>query len=657
MPTYRTPDVYVEEISVFPPSVAEVETAIPAFIGYTERAMRTTADDLRMLPTRITSLLEFEGLFGGAPQLLVDRVDLDAAGRFQSVRLAAGNTHYLYDALRLFFDNGGGKAWIVSVGGHDEAVDKTALVGGLARIAAVDEPTLLLSPDAAALSDADRAEVQVAALNQCGKLGDRIALLDTALASSKAEHQAAVSALRNGIGINHLKYGAAYAPWLKLAYPKPVRHADIAGKLWRANVQTTLAGLTGDGAIVALLQGMGQIEADLGGLGARHALVSGGAGTAVGEALGADLLAFQGADAAAKAGALQAVFARVFKIATMADAMATGGGAFTHAGLKDRAAAAIAQVLKPRLSTLVALEKELDAALPDADYVLQYTAVGALLSADWTTLFTGGGSPAASDGAVTAAADDAGAIAAAATLLQAELGALLAALDGIDAAATAFRDTTERALLDSFSAYRDIVRGVSGALTACPPSGAIAGICALVDGQRGVWKAPANVSLTGVVGPSYAFDSDDTDDLNVDPVSGKSVNAIRAFVGKGTLVWGARTLAGNDNEWRYVSVRRFFNMVEESIRKSTYWAVFEPNDANTWVKVRGMVENYLTQKWREGALAGATTKDAFFVRCGLGQTMSAQDVLEGRLNVEIGMAAVRPAEFIILKFSHKLQTS
>ena len=96
------------------------------------------------------------------------------------------------------------------------------------------------------------------------------------------------------------------------------------------------------------------------------------------------------------------------------------------------------------------------------------------------------------------------------------------------------------------------------------------------------------------------------DELNVDATTGKSINALRAFAGKGTLVWGARTLAGNDNEWRYVPVRRFFNMVEESVKKSTYWAVFEPNDANTWVKVRGMIENYLTQKWREGALAATT---------------------------------------------------
>jgi phage tail sheath protein FI len=205
--------------------------------------------------------------------------------------------------------------------------------------------------------------------------------------------------------------------------------------------------------------------------------------------------------------------------------------------------------------------------------------------------------------------------------------------------------------------YNFVVDELKKHLVIVPPSGAVVGVYAATDTNRGVWKAPANVSLADVVEPVVRLNNARQDTLNVDATTGKSINAIRSFAGKGTLVWGARTLAGNDNEWRYVSVRRFFNMVEESVKKSTYWAVFEPNEANTWVKVRGMIENYLTQKWREGALAGATTKDAFFVKCGLGTTMSAQDILEGRMNVEIGMAVVRPAEFIILKFSHKLQTS
>jgi phage tail sheath protein FI len=190
-----------------------------------------------------------------------------------------------------------------------------------------------------------------------------------------------------------------------------------------------------------------------------------------------------------------------------------------------------------------------------------------------------------------------------------------------------------------------------------PPSSSVAGVYARIDGERGVWKAPANASLMGVKKLLTPITNDDNDFLNIDPGSGKSVNAIRFFTGKGTLVWGARTLAGNDNEWKYVSVRRFFNFAEESIKKGTERFVFEPNDANTWVKVKAMIENFLINQWRAGALAGAKAEDAFFVKVGLGQTMTAQDILDGKLIIEIGMAVVRPAEFIILRFSHKMQQS
>ncbi len=187
-----------------------------------------------------------------------------------------------------------------------------------------------------------------------------------------------------------------------------------------------------------------------------------------------------------------------------------------------------------------------------------------------------------------------------------------------------------------------------------PPSSAMAGIYARVDSNRGVWKAPANESVSSVLEPTKMITHEAQQDLNVH-TSGKSINAIRSFAGKGILVWGARTLAGNDNEWKYVPVRRFFNMVEESVEKAIEPFVFEPNDANTWVKVRAMIENFLTLQWRAGALAGAKPEQAFFVRVGLGVTMTADDILNGRMIVEIGMAAVRPAEFIILRFSHKMQ--
>ncbi len=203
---------------------------------------------------------------------------------------------------------------------------------------------------------------------------------------------------------------------------------------------------------------------------------------------------------------------------------------------------------------------------------------------------------------------------------------------------------------------RDSILDQTGNLM-LPTSPIMAGIYASVDRDRGVWKAPANVSISNVIGPEIKLTDEDQELLNVDTTAGKSINAIRAFIGKGTLVWGSRTLAGNDNEWRYVPVRRLFITVEESVKKSTSWAVFEPNDANTWVRIKAQIENYLTGLWKNGALAGATPDEAFFVAVGLGSTMTADDILNGYMNIEIGMAAVRPAEFIVLKFSHKLQTS
>jgi uncharacterized protein len=188
-----------------------------------------------------------------------------------------------------------------------------------------------------------------------------------------------------------------------------------------------------------------------------------------------------------------------------------------------------------------------------------------------------------------------------------------------------------------------------------PVATAVVGVYAQTDDSRGVWKAPANVNIINGVQPEVPINADDQKNLNVDPVAGKSVNAIRSFPGRGpAIIWGARTLTGNDNEWRYISVRRFFNMLEISIRNAVEQFVFEPNDENTWVRVKSMIENFLMEQWKAGALMGSTTQEAYYVKIGLGQTMTELDIWEGRLIVLIGLAPVRPAEFIILRFEQKM---
>jgi len=477
MAGYKTPGVYVEEIPKFPPSVAPVDTAIPAFIGYTEMAIDQVADDLILKPKRITSLVQYEQFFGVAqPEtkatVRVDETSPASVGKPVGTTATATLTealrskHIMYYALQMFFANGGGPCWIVSVAKYKAvgtALNETELQAALLPLSKVDEPTLIVIPEAQALSLADFATLEQAVLDQCNTLQDRFAIMDLhggtlSLSESKTDLTAAVTNFRGGNLTKNLKYGAVYGP----------------------NVETVL------------------------------------------------------------------------------------------------------------------------------DYVVDEASIDVSYALDGATPST----------------------------------------SKLKALQTSNNQRYELAK----AAIRDMPCKL-------PPSGAVAGVYAAVDNERGVWKAPANVGLSTVVKPTIEFSNVEQDGMNIDPTAGKSVNAIRPFVGQGTLIWGARTLAGNDNEWRYVPVRRFFIFVEESVKKATAQFVFEPNDANTWVKVQAMIENFLTTQWRQGALQGIKPEHAFYVAVGLGKTMTPLDILEGRMIIEIGMAAVRPAEFIILRFSHKMAQS
>lgn len=453
---YKTPGAYVEEISKFPPSVAQVETAIPAFVGYTKKAPSNE-------PTRITSMLEYETLFGGAD--LEKNITLDIKDDVVTATVTSVSGFKMYYAMQMYFANGGGPCYIVSVGDYGteilaNTVELPKLVTGLDLLAKEDEPTLIVFPDAEALGKTNAHKLYKNALDQAEKLGDRFVIMDV-IGGDVNEFRTGVNATTG------LKYGAAYHPNLEtvLSYSFDDKNVKVS-----TYVETVI-----DGTVTTLENVDEEVEF-----------------------------------------------------------------------LTD---------LKEKYSTL----------------------------------------------------------------------------------------------------YNQAKKAIAAKHVILTPSSAIAGVYAKVDSTSGVWKAPANVGLSYVVAPIQKISHEAQEGLNVDVLSGKSINAIRSFTGKGTLVWGARTLDGNSNEWRYVSVRRFFNMVEESVKKATERFVFESNDARTWIRVKAMIENYLNQQWMNGALAGSTPEQAYYVSVGLNETMSAQDILEGKMNIEIGMAAVRPAEFIVLRFSHKLQ--
>jgi hypothetical protein len=206
---------------------------------------------------------------------------------------------------------------------------------------------------------------------------------------------------------------------------------------------------------------------------------------------------------------------------------------------------------------------------------------------------------------------------------------------------TSIGDTQYAALYYPWLAVSD---PQTGARKEIPPGGHVLGVYARTDSERGVFKAPANETLRGVMELLA-----DTDDGTQDVLNPRGINAIRQFPERGIRVWGARTLS-SDPSWRYINVRRLFNFVEESIMLGTQWVVFEPNDQALWQRVRRTINGFLTRVWRDGALFGTTPEEAFYVKCDAeNNPPETRDV--GQLIVEIGISPVKPAEFVIFRIS------
>jgi phage tail sheath protein FI len=519
---YKTPGVYVEELEKFPPSVAQVETAIPAFIGYTAKGPKNK-------PTRISSMLEYETLFGKANPETFAVTFKDGVATAAQPKVSDFKMYY---AMQMYFANGGGACYIVSAGAENvyySAVNVAELQAGLELLKKEDEPTLIVFPDLQGLvttdDDVDSAELAKIAAQQV-LIAAEAAVVEAQEAFNEAEETGTPEELAEAQqALSNAQAEAETADEITTAA------ADYYDIVFDANADDSIT-------TVYQLYNKALDQAEL--LKDRFVIM---------DVLGDDV---------------------------------TFRNKVSATGLKYGAA------YHPKLKTILSYDYD------DAD-VLVTGAAG-----------------------ITNLAD-----------LKSENSEL----------------------------YNKAKKAIESKKVVLAPSSTMAGVYAKVDSTSGVFKAPANVGLNFVEAPTVKISDKDQDKLNVDPTSGKSINAIRTFTGKGTLVWGARTLDGNSNEWRYVSVRRFFNMVEESVKKATERFVFEPNTANTWIRVQTMIENFLNQQWQDGALAGSKPEEAYYVSVGLNKTMSAQDILEGRMVIEIGMAAVRPAEFIVLRFSHKLQES
>ncbi|MBC3875300.1 phage tail sheath family protein [Undibacterium flavidum] len=515
---YKTPGVYIVEKDAFPNSVVEVDTAVPAFIGYTEKAQNKGLSLINK-PFSISSMAEYENYFGGAPNdsFKIKKLEAELAEKDKKSEntyfsendvhyeiAQEGHRYYLYHSMKLFFQNGGGKCFIVSVGKFaDKKIERSVFESALDELLKEQEPTMVVIPDAMSLGFGDCNTLQQLSLAHCGeRMKNRFAILDvhqgyqdknTAVAD--ADEKNCITQFRNKLGTSFMAYGAAYYPW----------------------VNTSIVQVT-------------------------------------------DLR-------------------------------------FTN------------------FINLIDLKKILS---DDIDLTMQAPNKKAEIKEIISKI------PSGAEGEVA----------------DPEYNA----------------EELHKSLFNLCPMYKNVLTVVQEKLNLLPPAAAMAGVYTRVDNSRGVWKAPANVSLSAVLSPVVNISHDDQEDLNVS-TTGKSINAVRAFIGEGTLVWGARTLDGNSLDWRYINVRRTMIMLEESIRLATKAYVFEPNVDNTWITIKSMISNFLTSIWKRGGLAGASPEDAFSVHVGLGETMTAVDILEGIMRVTVLVALSRPAEFIEITFQQQMQKS
>lgn len=783
MVTMKTPGVYIKEKNAFPNSVVAVATAVPAFIGYTEKAQAGNTSLLNK-PAKVGSMSQFEELFGGAPvpTFKLGRYDpatvehhyaadspkdkpaalppsvfsvMGPAGP-ETYAISQSNTPYcLWAAMKAFYLNGGGTCYVTSIGGYSDEIDGDKMIDAIEGLKRVPETSMVVIPETTRLSRAQSAKVQGQILMLCADIEafdrKRFAVLD--VHGGYIEQSAAddpVACFRDDIGANHLKHAAAYYPWLngsiytnrdvtfenialesrKLFISLLKRSVSLDPKLTPEILKIGVAEVKGDftisvatGGTVTLSRTDVSAEDDSAQASELRFTVVGAEGDLDDEAkaalktrmagelkidgtvgysftqedIDAGKVTFTNAGAAtgvfdviitdnegvqtgkksisvvtgAKVLEKGAVQAGTAMPVPLSDDMDPGTVTFLGADPVDQSAtleaSADVKAKKAALATAKAADpvkpadvKAAEKALEDAGKAAIAAVTGKTLTVpgvgQWTTeaktiTFTPNTTFKGSEVAVQYMT-----VKGTKTNGPSDLKILVDDVPKPSAGPDPMVEAVDKAMRAQVPLYLDVMNSMAKFMNVLPPAAAMAGLYTMVDNTRGVWKAPANVSVNAVTGPMVSINAKEQEDLNVH-TTGKSINAIRPFVGEGTLVWGARTLDGNSLDWRYLSVRRTMDFLQESIKLAAKAFVFEPNTANTWVTVRGTIENFLNQVWKDGGLAGSTPEEAYFVKIGLGETMEGLDILEGKMNVEVYVCITRPAEFIPITFTQLMQKS
>lgn len=677
MADYKTPGVYVLEKDSFGSSIVANETAIPVFIGFTEKAVGSNGLEMNYMkgssyvrePLLVSSIMEYQTAFGGADltglisvvavfDSITNKMKYVATNK-KDVAGTIGNytPGLMHPSVRNYFSNGGGSCFIISIGNYNDfTLTSTAPVEMdyiCAAIEQAEETTLIVPTDLIRYGDENYYNWGSIFTDFAGS-GDKIkyfCVLDVIQSNplSSVYNEGDVTAYREGVVSSQPSFVAAYFPYLK-SLSSYAYNPDMTGVMLNGfNIGTStivdyfFSGIGLD-ANENELYTFTYYESSATGNLPVVTLVAGGASNAIAVAANTMTVTFMTGATADDLNAVWATVAATFPQWSITFLMAPAVAASTNLVQDGEWATTATAAVFPITITFT----ELTASTGNALSAMNCQLITDNTVTETTVNYTPGSfiitclpnqTAAEIVGEYVANADDGFTMAATAPNSQDIIAAVAAV-----SVPLAYVDPNN-AIVEDVKAFLAIN------YINMPPSPYMVGIYSKLDNSSGVWTPPANIAPVGVRGPAVTITSKQQENMNVDAKAGKSVNAIRAFTGKGTLVWGARTNNGNSMDWRYINVRRLFNSMERDISIALEAYVFKPNVHNTWVEVKTSIESYLYGLYLSGAFAGTTPATSYQVLIGLGETMTDEDVLNGYMRVSIMVAPVRPAEFIVLTFS------
>lgn len=648
-------------------------TAIPAFVGYTRSAEDGNGNSLNQTPVLVATLDEFEEKFGGGPDFRFslestqeETADFELTGQKYNwvpshlTTYEISTIFYLYSSLKFYFANGGGQCYIVSVGQYETYTlredvlgltpqknliqpDADALIEGIAALESVlkPSPTIILVPDAQLLEQEECYRVQQATLAHCGAKRDRIALFDVWGGKVASPELTEVAAFRAGIGEDHLEFGVGYYPWVQtLLYgPESVSYYNMM------NATSLLPELfPGRKALGELRKLVSDLKA---------------------------LKLYLRVPPPDRKGNGWVSWPRMFMENPQDDSDLRAGPAWRvkvllkmwdmllDLGIERKFPVGKAKIANDDIINYIFTL--ITPAGPLAYYLGQIYLhdlefpegpVGVMTD---EVLAKYEITPPKPDGSTYPVVDPEDANGRMEGFLIMIFQIFSQAIESVVDKAHALLLEKDNAFAATNPNYKRLMQSLADAANVLPVTGGLAGLYVENDAGKGVWNAPTNIAIKKVSATCAQIANKEQEKLNHDPVGGKSMNAIRSFFGRGAAtVYGARTLAGNHPDARYLPDKRTLIYIEQSIEQTMPTLAGMPNTEATWGEVKRILKRFLKKIWRSRGLQGDSKEEAYKIEVGLDETMTQQEVDSGLLKVRISVAPAVPMEFIVLEFQQQL---